>query len=223
MAAKLWWIMQKDLTCEYRARRAWPAMVLLGALVAMLFGLQMDLPIDGKRQIVGSLLWLATVLAGLPGLDRAFACEREEGCWQGLLLCPISSTTVYLGKLAANVVLLIGLQCVLVPLFVIFSDVPLLDHPWAMLAVAGLGNIAVASVGTLLGAVAAGARRGGNLLVLLMLPTVVPVVVAAAEATRLMLENDFAEPWWRWIQLLAASAIIFTTAGIMLFDVAIEE
>ena len=64
MAAKLWWIMQKDLTCEYRARRAWPAMVLLGGLVAMLFGLQMDLPGEGKRRIVGSLLWLATVLAG---------------------------------------------------------------------------------------------------------------------------------------------------------------
>ena len=70
---------------------------------------------------------------------------------------------------------------------------------------------------------AAGARRGGNLLALLMLPIVVPVIVAAAEATRLMMENDFAAPWWRWIQLLAAFAIIFTTAGMILFDVAIEE
>ena len=223
MAAKLWWIMQKDLTCEYRDRRAWPAMVLLGALVAMLFGLQMDLPAEGKYRIVGSLLWLATVLAGLPGLDRAFACERDDECWQGLLLCPISSTTVYLGKLAANVVVLAGLQCVLIPLFVLFSDVPLLAHPWAMLLVAALGNVAIAAVGTLLGAVAAGARRGGSLLTLLMLPTVVPVVVAAAEATRLIVENDFAVPWWRWIQLLAAFAIIFTTAGMMLFDVAVEE
>ncbi|NQT41649.1 MAG: heme exporter protein CcmB [Planctomycetes bacterium] len=223
MAAKLWWIMRKDLTCEYRARRAWPAMLLLGALVAMLFGMQMDLPAEGKRRIVGSLLWLATVLAGMRGLDRAFTSEREQGCWEGLLLCPISSTTVYLGKLAANVVVLAGLQCVLIPLFVLFSDVPLLAHPGAMLLVAGLGNIALASVGTLLGAVTAGARRGGNLLVLLMLPMVAPVIVAAAEATRLMLENDFAAPWWRWIQLLAAAAILFTTAGIMLFDVVIEE
>jgi len=222
VAAKLWWIMRKDLTCEYRARRAWPAMLLLGALVAMLFGMQMDLPAEGKRRIVGSLLWLATVLAGMRGLDRAFTSEREQGCWEGLLLCPISSTTVYLGKLAANVVVLAGLQCVLIPLFVLFSDVPLLAHPGAMLLVAGLGNIALASVGTLLGAVA-GARRGGNLLVLLMLPMVAPVIVAAAEATRLMLENDFAAPWWRWIQLLAAAAILFTTAGIMLFDVVIEE
>jgi len=223
VAAKLWWIMRKDLTCEYRARRAWPAMLLLGALVAMLFGMQMDLPAEGKRRIVGSLLWLATVLAGMRGLDRAFTSEREQGCWEGLLLCPISSTTVYLGKLAANVVVLAGLQCVLIPLFVLFSDVPLLAHPGAMLLVAGLGNIALASVGTLLGAVTAGARRGGNLLVLLMLPMVAPVIVAAAEATRLMLENDFAAPWWRWIQLLAAAAILFTTAGIMLFDVVIEE
>lgn len=223
MAAKIWWIIHKDLMSECRARRVWPAMVLLGALVALVFGLQMDLPADGKRQIVGSLLWLATVLAGTPGIDRSFASEREDGCWEGLLLCPISSTTVYLGKFAVNVVMLAGLQCVLIPLFAVFSDVPLLAHPWAMLLLAGLGNVAIASVGTLLGAVTAGARQGGNLLVLLMLPLVVPVVIAAAEATRLMMESDFGTPWWCWVQLLGGFAIVFTTAGMMLFDFVIED
>ena len=93
----------------------------------------------------------------------------------------------------------------------------------AMLLVAGLGNIAIASIGTLLGAMTAGVRHGGNLLMLLMLPMVVPVVLAAAEATRLMVQGDFGTPWWRWVQLLGAFAIVFTTAATMLFDFVIED
>ena len=34
MAARLWWILQKDLVSECRARRVWPAMLLLGIVVA---------------------------------------------------------------------------------------------------------------------------------------------------------------------------------------------
>ncbi len=223
MTAKLLWIIHKDLICEYRARRVWPAMVLFGALVALVFGQQMDIAADGRQRIVGCLLWLATVLAGVPGIDRSFASEREDGCWEGVLLCPISSTTVYLSKLAVNVIALAGLQCVLIPLLTVFCDVPLLDHPWAMLAVAALGNVAVASVGTLLAAMSTDARHRGNMLMLLMLPLVVPVVIAAAEATRLTVRGDIGTPWWCWVQLLAGFAIVFTTAGMLLFDFAIEE
>lgn len=223
MAAKLWWIIHKDLTCEYRARLVWPAMALLGALVALVFSMQMDLPAEGKRRTIGGVLWLATVLAGTLGLDRSFAGEREQGCFEGLRLMPISSTVVYLGKLAVNFVALTGLQCILVPLLVVFSGVPLLAHPWAMLLIAVLGNLAIASAGTLLGAVAGGVRHGGGLLMLLVLPMVVPVVLAAAEATRLMVDGDFGDQWWRWIKLLAAFAIVFVTAATVLFDFVIED
>ena len=223
MAAKLWWIIHKDLISECRAHRVWPAMLLAGSLVTLLLSIQMDLPADQKRQIVGSLLWLATVLAGMPALGRSFESEREQGCWEGLLLLPISSMTVYLGKLAVNVVALTALQCVLVPLFAVVSGVPLLAHPGAMLLIGLLGNLAIASVGTLLGAMAGGVRQGGNLLVLLVLPVAIPVVLAAAEATRLTVENDFGATWWCWIRLLGALAVVFVTAGAVLFDFAIED
>lgn len=223
MAAKLWWIIHKDLVSECRTLRAWPAMLLLGIVVALVFAVQMDLLPDEKLRIVGGLLWLAIFFAGMLAVDRSFASEHEEGCWEGLLLYPVPPAAVYLAKLAGNVVALAALECVLIPLFVVLSDVPLLAHPWAILLVAVLGNLGIAAVGTLLSAVAAGTRRGGHLSVLLVLPAAVPVVFAAAEATRLATENDFGAPWWRWIQLLAAFAVIFITAGTVLFDFVVEE
>ena len=169
-------------------------MLLLGVVVAMVFGIQVQLPAEQKRQMAGSLLWLAIFFAGMLALDRSFAAEREDGCWEGLLLYPLAPATIYLAKLAVNVVCLAVLELLLVPLFVVLADVPLLAHPWAMLLVALLGNLGIAAVGTLLGALTAGLRHGSSLSALLILPMVVPVVLAAAEATRLWSRATSARP-----------------------------
>ena len=202
--------------------RTWPAMLLLGVVVALMFAMQMDLPPERQRQVAGSLLWLTIFFAGTLALDRSFAAEREDGCWEGLSCYPVSPTAVYLAKLIVNVVALAALECVLIPLFAVLTDVPLLAHPWPIVAVALLGNLGLAAVGTLLSAVANGApacgsRQSSYLLPLLVLPAAVPLVLGAAEATRLAVEHDFGPDWWRWIQLLAAFAVVFVTAGTRAF------
>lgn len=223
MEAKLWWLVSKDLVSEYRSRCVWPAMLLLGIVVALMFSVQMDLPPDQQRRVAGGLLWLAIFFAGTLALDRSFAAEREEGCWERLMLYPVSRSTVYLAKLAVNVLALAALQCVLIPVFVVLSDVPLLTHPWQIVLVALLGNVGISAAGTLLSALATGIRHSAYLLPLLVLPTVIPVVLAAAEATRLTMEGHFELEWWRWIQLLGAFAVIFVSVGMVLFDFAVED
>jgi len=122
-----------------------------------------------------------------------------------------------------SVVALAALEGVLIPLFVVLSDVPLFDRPGAMLLAALLGNLGIAAVGTLLSALAAGLRQGSGLLLVLVLPLAIPVVLAAAEATRLMLDGDLGPAWWRWIGLLGVFAVVFVTVGLLLFDQAIED
>jgi heme exporter protein B len=223
MVTKVWWIIQKDLTSECRTHRVWPAMLLVGAVVAMVFSLQMEPLAEQKPQLVGGLLWLAIFFAGVLVMDRTFAAEREDGCWEGLLLYPVSPTVIYLAKLAVNLLALTAVESLLVPLFAVLSDVPLLAHPWALLLVTLLGNLGIAAVGTLVSAMAAGLHHRGNLLVLLVLPLVIPVILAAAEATRLLSEGRFGPDWWRWVQLLGGFAVIFVTAGTVLFEFVVEE
>jgi heme exporter protein B len=212
--AKFWWIVHKDLVSECRGWRVWPAMLLFGIVVALAFNYQMDLPPQYRAQILGGLVWLAIFFAGMLAVDRSFASEREDGCWDGLMLCPMPPV---------NVVALGAVQLVLLPLFVAFSDVPLLDHPWALLVVAILGNLGLAAVGTLLSALATGIRQSSGLLVLLVLPLVIPVVLGAAEATRLIAEHRLDAAWWGWVQLLGAFAVVFLTVASLLFDLVVEE
>jgi heme exporter protein B len=221
--ANLWWIFHKDLITEFRARRVWPMMLLLGTVVGVVFSLEMDLLPDQKQRLVGGLLWLAIFFAGLTAIDRSFAGEREDGCWEGLRLYPLPPTAIYLAKLAANAVALAALQLLLIPLFLVLAQLPLTGHVGGLLLIAALGNLGIAAVGTLLSALAAGLGRGGTLLSILALPMMIPVVLAAAECTRLLVAGQFDAQWWRWVQLLGAFAVVFLTAGIVLFEYAIED
>jgi heme exporter protein B len=216
-------MIEKDLRSEWRARRAWPSMLLFGIVVAVVFGVQIDPLPQCRPQIAGSLLWLATFFAGMLAIDRSFAAEREEACGQSLQLYPISSARIYFAKLAVNVIAVGVLQAVLIPLFVILCDAPLTAHPWAMLLVAAMGNIGIAAVGTLLSALTSASKRSGSMLALVALPLAVPVLLAAAKATQCLGEERIGAECWRWVQLLTVFSVVFATAGAMLFDFVTED
>ncbi len=218
-----WSLVVKDLVGELRARRTWPAMLLLGLLLVLLVEMQIDLPGEQKYGVICGLLWLDVFFAGTLALERSFAGEREEGCWRILLLYPISPTVVFLAKMAVNLVALVLLDVVLIPAFVIFSNVPLLERPLPLGLVVLLGNLGFVSVGVLVSALTTHISQKGGLLALVLLPLMTPVLLGAAETTRLTVIGDLNEQWWNWVQLLAAFSVLFTTLGILVFHFAIEE
>jgi heme exporter protein B len=223
IASRLWWLVHKDLVVESRARQAWPTMLFLGTIVAMACGLQLDLPAAERQVAAAALLWLSVLFAGLVTIDRTFAVEREDGCWDGLILYPISPAVLFLAKLLVNFIALTSLQCVLIPLFAVTADLPLLKHFWAIGAIGLLSSLGLAAVGTLVGAMTHGARQRNSVLSLLILPLVVPLVVACTEATRLIAAEDLGAAWWRWVQLLSAFAFVYTLLGAALFGCLIED
>ena len=64
--------------------------------------LQADLPVDMKQKVVGGLLWLAVFFAGALGLERSFADENDDGCWDALRMYPVSPAVVYIAKFLFN-------------------------------------------------------------------------------------------------------------------------
>jgi heme exporter protein B len=213
----------KDVRRERRARATWPAALLLGFLLVLTLELQADLPVEMKQKLVGGLLWLAVFFAGALGLERSFADENDAGCWDALRMYPVSPAAVYIAKFVLNFTTLSGVAALLIPLLVVLADAPLLVHPAAMLFVAVLANLGLAAIGTLVGGLVNGVRRRANLIVLLLLPLILPVLLGAGEATRLLILDDLGKDFWRWIQLLAAFAVMFFTASVMVFEYVMED
>ena len=125
----LWWLIHKDLTRELRAQNAWPGMLLLGLVLVFLLATQIDLPLEQKTRTVGGLLWLSIFFAGTLALERSFANERDTGCWQALNLYPVDSSLLFLAKMVVNIISLVILEIVLIPAFIVLTDVPLLARP----------------------------------------------------------------------------------------------
>jgi heme exporter protein B len=219
---KLFWLVHKDLVREYRARMTWPAVLLMGLVVVLTLELQLDLPAALKQPVAGGMLWLAIFFAGTLAVERSFTNERDEGCWDALRMYPLSPATIYLAKVLFNLITLSCVTCILVPVFVVLSDAPLLDRPGPMVLVTMLANLGFAAVGTLISALTNALRQRGNLLVLLLLPLVLPAVLGASAATRLVIAGDLGFEFWRWVQLLAAFAVTFITVGVLVFDFVME-
>src|SRR3989441_5010591 len=79
-------------------------------------------------------------------LNRAFQLELENQALEGLLVAPISRTSIYWGKLAANLVFVAVGEAVGLPLFVLFFNVPVAEGLGPL-----VGVIALATVGFVAG------------------------------------------------------------------------
>ena len=219
---KLWCIVQKDLVAEWRARQVWPRMLALGLAAGYLLSYQLSDSQMDLRLIAGSLCWLTVSVASMLALGQAVAVEHDEGCWDGLRQYPVGAATIYLAKLAVNVVALGALQCVVVPMFVLMSGAAL-PHAGGVLIVSALGNLGISAIGTLVGAMSSAVRQSQGLAAVLLLPLLVPLILAASKATTLVFVGQMGAEWWRWVQLLGAFAVIYVTAGLVLFEFVIEE
>jgi heme exporter protein B len=219
----LWWLIYKDLTRELRALHVLPGMTLLGLVLVFLLATQLDLPMDQKMQVAGGLLWMAICFAGTMAFERSFTDERDGGCWQTLLLYPITPSVLFAAKLAVNFVALAALELIVVPVFIVFSDVAIASRPDLLLLLAALSNAGFAAAGTIVSGLTANLRHRSGLLALVLLPLVVPVLLASAEATGLLLTGRIDSQWWLRIQLLAVFAAVFTIVGALVFEFVLEE
>jgi heme exporter protein B len=219
----VWRLFSKDARREVRAGMTWPAVLLLGFTLVLTLELQADFPIDVKQQFVGSLLWLSLFFAGTLSLERSFADEHDNGCWDALRMCPVPPAAIFTAKLLFNFAMLLAAAAVLIPLLTVLSDAAFFDRPLAILLVTVLANLGLAAVGTLISALVSGVRRRSNLIVLLLLPLIMPVMLGAGEATRLVIQNKLDDEFWRWIGLVAAFDVLFVTASLLFFEFVMEE
>ncbi len=203
----------KDWRGEWRVRAALNAIVLfaIAAPIALSFSVARQ-HLEPETQ--GGLLWAVLLFAALVGLSRAFVKEEENGTAHLLKLsCPPQA--VMWGKAAFNLTLLVATQIAAVPIFmVLLGAKPFL--PGALFLVLLLGDLGLAGVATLLGAMAAQTRSRGALFAAIAIPILLPLLVAAGEATAIAFgkPGDVNVP----LQMLAAYDAAMLAAAWMLFD-----
>jgi heme exporter protein B len=217
-----WWLVHKDLVREVRSPQALPRVVFFGLVLVVLLTMTMDLAAEQQASVMGALLWISVYFAGTLAIERPFTSEHDNACWDALMLYPLPPSLLFFAKMTVNLITIVVLESVLVLVFTVLTDAPLLARPGAIMWTTLLTSIGFAAVGTLIGALSAGLRTRGWLLALVLLPLVVPLLLSSVAATRILLSGENDTFWW-WLQLLAVFALVFTILGALAFEFILEE
>jgi heme exporter protein B len=215
-------VLWKDLLVERRSKETLNALLFFALL--LLFVFQFTLGADRERLTAAlpGLLWLGFVLSGLLGLGRTFLAERENDCWEGLLLAPGDKSAVYVGKVAGNLLLMLVVEAVVLALFGLFFNLDVGRALPRLVPVALLGTVGFAAVGTLFAAMTAHARARELLFPVLLLPVLVPVLLGAVKATEAVLAGGALGEVAHWLKLVAAADVVYLTVGVLTFDAILE-
>ncbi len=222
-ARRAWVVVWKDLLVERRSKETLNALFFFSLLLLFIFQFAIGPDRERLAATLPGLLWLGFILAGLLGLGRTFVLERENDCWEGLLLAPGDKSAIYVGKLAGNLLLMLVVEAMLLALFVIFFNLEIAAALPGLALVVLLGTVGLAAVGTLFAAMTAQVRARELLFPVLLLPVQVPVLLGTVKATEAVLLGEPLGAVAHWLKLLAAADVIYVAAGVLTFDFLLES
>ena len=227
MASSLWGtafaVAAKDLKIEWRTKTAFTSSMVFAVLVLAVFYFSRDSTVVTELDIAPAALWVTFTFAAMLGLNRAFLLEQENRALDGILLCPVPRTGVFLGKLLGNLVFVAVVELISLPLFSLFFNVSILHILPALLGVIAMATLAFVTVGTLLSAMVVRTRFAELMLPILLLPFLVPPIIGAVQITAGLLAGRPLNEFSGWVKLLGSFDIVFVTACFLLFEATVEE
>jgi heme exporter protein B len=221
--SQAWAIVRKDLLTELRGASTIVSMVLLGLLVVLVFSFGAEPGTASASLARSGVLWAAFLFSGVIAVGRSFASEKEAGCLDGLLLCPVDRGVLYLGKLIGNLILVFATGVVILLFFTIVYNVGIGAGWLGLLLLLVLASVGLSTLGTLFAAVAAGVRARDALLTVFIFPLLVPLVIAAAHCSTLLLNGESLGDAGLWPWLLVVYDVVFLAVSFVVFDFVVED
>ncbi len=218
---KVFFIAWKDILSESRTRDILTSVAVFALLTIVIFNFAFEPGSETARLVAPGILWATFTFAGVLALGRAFMLEREKGCLEGLMLCPVDRDVIYLGKMLGSFFFMLAVEVVVIPIFLMLFDLPLFMPRLGLITV--LATVGFVSVGTLFAALAVNTRARDVLLPILFLPIISPLIIAAVKASGLVLEGQSWGALSSWLQIMAAFDVVFVVVSALVFEYVIEE
>jgi heme exporter protein B len=214
-------LLGKELRTEFRSRELLTTTGVFVLMVIVLFSFTFETSSESRRFGPG-LLWLAFLFAASLMLQPCFLREQTNDTLSALRLSVDDPFAIFLGKLIANTCFLLLTELLLLPVFAVLYNVPILPVLGWLVLVLFLGSLGVSIAGTALSAVSAQARMRELLLPLLLLPLLTPVLVASTQVTAALVDPaPYVE--WKGIGFLAVFDLVFLTALWLFGEYLLEE
>ncbi|MFC0244882.1 heme exporter protein CcmB [Falsochrobactrum ovis] len=192
----------------------------LAVISVMPFGIGPDLNLLSR--IGPAMLWIGALLAILLGLDRLFQADREDGSLDLLLIgadrhmLPLIVFTKCVAHWLASVLPLV----IASPMLGLFMNMDATAIGATMLTLL-VGTPAIAFIGAVGAALAVALPRGGLLVSVIVLPLTIPVLIFGVSAS--YGATDIVAPFFAPFLILTSLTLFFGVLGPLAASVALKN
>ena len=211
----------KDALSEMRTKGIIISVIIFTLLVIVIFNFAFGTSKSTMALIAPGMLWVTFAFAGVLSLNRSFILEKEEGCLEGLMVCPISREVIYVGKMLGSLLFMLIIEAIALPIFAFLFNLDVLSPQ--LVVITALTTVGFVAVGTLFSALAVNTRAREMVLPILFLPVVVPLIICAVQASASALSGESWSSLYSWFQIIGAFDIIFLVVSFLVFNYVIEE
>jgi len=209
-------VFTKDLHAELRTRYALNALIMfvVVTLSIILFSTAGE---TISPSLSAGILWIIIFFAAMSGLSRSFVSEEERGTTMTLQLW-VKPTSVLLGKLAFNAMLIYVLNAMIIAAYLLTMPTFTIQSPVIFFVTILIGSFGLASASTFIAAIISKANSKGTLYPVLSFPILLPLLMSVIDATRLSVEGASITDAADDIKIMVSYAVVVTTLSIILFD-----
>ncbi len=219
--SKVMVIAWKDTLSEMRTREIVFSVLVFTLLVIVIFNFAFGANQETMALVAPGILWVTFAFAGVLSLNHSFIPEKEEGCLEGLMVCPMSREVIYVGKMLGSLLFMLIIEAIALPIFAFLFNLAVFSLQLIVIIV--LTTVGFVSVGTLFSALAVNTKAREMVLPILFLPIVIPIIVSAVQASGLALSGESWSGLSSWLQIIGAFDAIFLAVSFLIFTFVIEE
>lgn len=220
---KIWAIVWKDIITELRTKELFSSMFTFALLIIVIFNFAFDFSAELIPVAAPAILWVAFTFAGVLGLSRSFALEKEGDSILGILLTPTDRSLIFLGKMISNAIFVFIVELIILPMFVLFFNYNFSGALVPLLLILFLGTIGFVAVGTLFSAMALNTKLREVLLPILLFPIIIPLIVSSVKLSGTILSGNPISQAGSALQVLVSFDIIFLAICTVVFEYVVEE
>jgi heme exporter protein B len=214
-------VVWKDILSEMRTKDIVTSVLVFTVLVLVIFNFAFEPESEVLKLVSGGILWVAFTFAGMLGLGRSMTAEKDKGCLEGLLLCPVDRDVIFFGKMSASLAFMFLVEALTLPVFLILFNLPLFLPALALVVL--LATIGFAAIGTIFSAIAVNTKAREIMLPILFIPVIVPVIISAVKATEAIVMGESLSTTTSWLLIIVAFDVIFLVLSAFLFEFVVEE
>jgi len=224
-------IARKDMLVEARSRQTLVLVVLATLLITSLVALGTtsgglsfkDDETDGgggRAGLVSMALWVTIAIASVIAMSRSFTSEAAGETLDGLMLCPMDRSAIFLGKMLSNMVFLFLIVGEAVALYFMFGMMdPGGMDPLLLGAVMVAGIPGMAAITTTMSAMGAHSRSRETLVLVLFVPLALyTIILPGISATAGALLGEGIGDVITALEVMALSSAVYVGVCYALFD-----